>query len=176
MVWSRFWEQFTENIDKTTAAPITKFAYLRELLDAKVRRTVQALPLTPEGYNRAKSILQDKYGKELEIVKAYTREILDLPTVYNSNPKKIHDFSEKLIYHVQALETLKQLEQLNGAVSMTLNKLPGIRGDLVRTDPDWERWDFSKLAETLRQWSRRSKPSRYQTSRPRARTALQEQK
>ena len=58
MDWPRFWGQFTENIDKTTATPITKFAYLRELLDAKVRRTVEALPFTPEGYNRAKSILQ----------------------------------------------------------------------------------------------------------------------
>ena len=156
MDWPRFWGQFTENIDKTTATPITKFAYLRELLDAKVRRTVEALPFTPEGYNRAKSILQDKYGKESEIVKAYTREILDLPTVYNANPKKIHDFSEKLMYNVQALETLKKLEQVNGAVSMTLDKLPGIRGDLVRTDPDWESWDFSKLTEALRQWTRRN--------------------
>ena len=73
MDWPRFWGQFTENIDKSLATPITKFAYLRELLDAKVRRTVQVLPFTPEGYNRAKSILQDKYGKESEIVKAYTR-------------------------------------------------------------------------------------------------------
>ena len=142
MEWLRFWGQFIESIDKTTAAPITKFAYLRELLDAKVRRTVEALPFTAEGYNRAKSILEDKYGNEAEIVKAYTQEIINLPTISNANPKKIHKFSDKLMYSVQALETLKK--QVNVAVSMTIDKLPWIRGDLVRTDPGWEKWDFVK--------------------------------
>ena len=93
--WPRFWGPFTENIDKTTVAPITKFPYLRELLGAKVKHTVEALPFTREGYNCAKSILQDKYGKESEMAKVYTQEILDLPTVHNANPKKIHYFSER---------------------------------------------------------------------------------
>ena len=130
-------------------AAITKLSYLRELLDSKVRRTIEALPLTPEGYNRAKSILTEKYRKESEIVKAYTREILELPSIPNSNQKKISKFSEKLTYCVQALETLKKLEQVYGAVLMTLDKLPSIRGDLVRTDPHWESWDFVKLSEAI---------------------------
>ena len=82
MDWPRFWGQFSETIDKTNVAAITKFSYLRELLDSKVRRTIEALPFTPEGYNRAKSILTEKYGKESEIVKAYTREIVELPSPY----------------------------------------------------------------------------------------------
>ena len=154
MDWPRFWGQFSETIDKTNVAAITKFSYLRELLDSKVRRTIEALPFTPEGYNRAKSILTEKYGKESEIVKAYTREIVELPSIPNSNQKKITEFSEKLTYCVQALETLKKLEQVNGAVLMTLHKLPSIRGDLVRTDPHWESWDFVKLSEAIRLWVR----------------------
>ncbi|CAB4035737.1 Hypothetical predicted protein, partial [Paramuricea clavata] len=45
---------------------------------------------------------------------------------------------------------------------MTLDKLPSIRGDLVRTDPEWEKWTFTKLVEALNQWCRRNpidKPS-----------------
>ena len=106
------------------------------MLAPKVRKTVEALPFTPEGYNRAKSLLQDKFGKESETVKVYTREILELPTINNTHTKKIHEFSEKLTYCVQALETLKGLEGVNGAVPMTLDKLPSIRGDMVRTDPE----------------------------------------
>ena len=98
--------------------------------------SIKALSFTPEGYNRAKSILTEKYGKKSEIVKAYTREILELPSTPNSNQKKISEFSEKLTYCVQALETLKKVEQVNGEVLMTLDKLPPFRGELVRTDPD----------------------------------------
>ena len=61
-----------------------------------------------------------------------------------------------LSYDVQALETKKKLEQVNGAMAMTLDKLPTIRGDLVRTEPEWENWDFCKLVEALRQWTKRN--------------------
>ena len=48
------------------------------------------------------------------------------------------------------------LGQINGNVSITLEKLAGIRGDLVRTDPEWEAWDFVKLTEAIRQWVKRN--------------------
>ncbi len=52
---------------------------------------------------------------------------------------------------------LRQSDSLiNGNVSMTLEKLSGIRGDLVRADPDWEAWDFVKLVESLHQWLKRN--------------------
>ena len=46
---------------------------------------------------------------------------------------------------------MKKLDYVQGNVAMTLGKLPGIREDLVRTDPEWESWDFGKLCEALRQ-------------------------
>ena len=95
MDWPRFWGQFLETINKTSVAAITKFSNLREILDTKAKRTIEALPFTSEGYNRARSILLEKYGKESEIVKAYTKEILDLSTVPNASPKKICEFGEK---------------------------------------------------------------------------------
>ena len=154
--WPRFWNQFSETIDKTGVPNVTKFAYLRELLDTKVKSCVEALPFTNEGYNRAKSILQAKYGKESEIVKAYTKQILELPTITEVNVKKMHEFSEKLSYCVQSLETMGKLQQVNGNVAMTLDKLSAIRGDLVRTDPEWENWDYIKLSEALVLWTRRN--------------------
>ena len=51
---------------------------------------------------------------------------------------------------------MNKLEQVDGTVSMTLDKLPAIRGDLVRTYPGWESWDFSKLSEAIRLWTRRN--------------------
>ena len=68
------------------------------------------LPFTSEEYNHAKSILTEKYGEESEIVKAYTREILDIPSVPNANSKKISEFSEStsLAFKIQFhLETEK---------------------------------------------------------------------
>ena len=156
MDWLRFWGQFEEIVDKTNMTATSKLAYLRGLLCKKVRKSIEALPFTAEGYNRAKSILKSAYGKESEVIKAYTKEIMSLPHIPNVNLKRIHEFSEKLLYCVQSLQTLGKLHQVEGNVAMTLDELPAIRGDLVRTDPDWEIWVYGKLAEALRQWTRRN--------------------
>ena len=122
MDWSRFWGQFTEGIDKSSIAPITKFTYLLELLSPKVKICVESLPFLSEGYNHAKSILQSKYWKESEIVKCYVEEILDLPQITNSNSRRVAEFSEKLTYCVRALETQKtrtgQREHFNDLIQI----------------------------------------------------------
>ena len=61
-----------------------------------------------------------------------------LPNIPGSQPSKIHDFYEKLLSNVQALETLGKLREISGYVRMTIDKLEGIRGDLVGTDDDWQ--------------------------------------
>ena len=152
-------------IDKATMPSVTKFAYLKSYLDFKVRKCVEGLPLSSEGYNRAKSILQDKYGKDLEVIKAYTRQIFELPTISNANTQRIHEFRVKLTFCVQSLQTLGKLEQVNGYVSMTPDKLPAIKGDLVRMDPSWENWTFEKLSEALRLWTRRNPKERQLSSK-----------
>ena len=68
--WRWFWGKYTESIEKSGLASITKFSYLRELLSDNVRREVESLPFTSEGYNRASAILKEKYGNKSEIVKA----------------------------------------------------------------------------------------------------------
>jgi hypothetical protein len=65
-------------------------------------------------------------------------------------------FYNKLLFNVQSLETLGKLKEVNGYVRMCLDKLEGIRGDLVRTDDDWRQWDFIKLVEALRKWTERN--------------------
>ena len=93
----------------------------------KARKTIEALPHTAEGYNRATAILKDRFGKECEIVKCFVKEIMELPHIPTANVKKIHEFHDKLAYCVQSLETLKKLDAVNDTVSMTLEKLPAIR-------------------------------------------------
>ena len=90
--WPRFWGQFSETIHKTSVPTVTKFTYLRELLCDKAKRAIEALPFTAEGYNRAISILQDRFGKESEIVKTYVKKILELPHAATSDPKRIQGF------------------------------------------------------------------------------------
>ncbi len=69
--WTRFWEQYKAGIGADDISNVTKFSYLKELLEPKVRALVDGLLLTTEGFERAKNILKTKYGKESKIVNAY---------------------------------------------------------------------------------------------------------
>lgn len=75
--------------------------------------------VTSEGCNRTKSILQDQYGKESEIVKIYTCQISDLSFIQTVNICRVLKFSDKLMYAIQCLEKLKKFGQLNGCVTVT---------------------------------------------------------
>ena len=68
--WTRFWGQFTKGIDQSSMAVITKFSYLKEFVVPKVRKSIDGLPFTPEGYEKAKSILKERCGNDSEMEKA----------------------------------------------------------------------------------------------------------
>ena len=81
---------------------------------------------------------------------------MSLPNIHGCQPSKIHEFYETLMYNVQSLETLGKLSEVNGYVRATIDKLEGIRGDLVRMDDDWQEWKFPHLVEALRKWTERN--------------------
>ena len=93
--WPRFWNQFEAEIDLSEVAAVTKFSYLKELVNPKVNTAIDGLPFTTEGYQRAKNILKSKYGQMSEIVNAYVQNIMALPMITGSHPKKVHEFYEK---------------------------------------------------------------------------------
>ena len=91
---------FETEIDRAAIPKVTKFSYLKELLEPKVRVTIDGL------YERAKTIFKPKNGSDSEIVHACVQNILSMPTIKGTDVVKIHDFYKKLVSSVQSLETL----------------------------------------------------------------------
>ena len=151
--WFHFWNQFETEIDKQNISPVTNFSYLKEFLFPQVRKLINGLPFTPEGYSRAKSILVSTYGKPTVVANAHIKCITSLPIFAGTYPNRVHEFYEKLIVSTQALDTMNKLKDINGYVKITLDKLSGIRTDLVRLDNDLQDWGFTQLVEALRKWT-----------------------
>ena len=136
--WLPFWNKFCAEIESTNLAPVTKFAYLKELLQPQVRADIDGLPFSTEGYESAINILQSEYGKTSEIVNAYVNNIMGLPTIMGENPREVEEFYKRLLYNVQSLETLGKLRDVAGNVRAVLDKLKGIKSDLVRGHERWQ--------------------------------------
>ena len=125
--WLPFWNTFEAEIDKSDVPSVTKFAFLKEWLEPKVRAEIEGLPFTSEGYQRAKNILKNEYGKTSEIVNIHVQNIMGLPVITDSNPAKVNDFYKSLLYNTQALETLGKLDKVSGMTRSVLEKLKGIK-------------------------------------------------
>lgn len=97
--WPYFWNRFEAEVDRWEVG-VTKFSYLKELVEPKVKTAIEGLRFSTEGYEQAKSIFKTKYGKTSEIANAYMQNIMALPTLSGSNPSKIHEFYEKLMLNV----------------------------------------------------------------------------
>ena len=124
-----FWGgKFISEIDSTNLAPLTKFRYLKELLEKHVRADIDGLPFTEEGYENAKAILEVEYGQLTEIVNAYmyVKNIIELTVITGTNPRKVKEFYKELWFNVQSLDTLGRLRDVKGNVRSTLDKLMGI--------------------------------------------------
>ena len=118
--WLPFWNKFEAEIDSTIIPAVTKFAYLKELVELKVTPDIDGLSLNSEGYERAKNILKGEYGKTSEIINAYVHNILELPIVTSPDPKRGNAFYKTLLHKVQSLETLGKLERVNGMSTSVL--------------------------------------------------------
>ena len=152
--WIRFWGQFEAQIDKSSVDSVTKYSYLKELVEAKVRKLIDGLPFTKEGYDKAKGLLQKRYGETSEVVGAYVRSILELPSIRERDVGKIHAFYENLLYNVESLQTLDSLGKLDAAVRFTFDKLEVIKSELAMTNENWSEWTFVQFVEALGKWTK----------------------
>ena len=115
--WLRFWNQFQAEVDASKISEISKFNYLLELVKGKLKESILGLPHTEEGYEEAKAILVQTYGKDIKVHKALIRELESLPNINSIKQlKEIHDFQTKLSQTVCTLNTMKKLERAQNCV------------------------------------------------------------
>ena len=127
------------------------------MVNSKVRDRLSNLKPSAQGYKTAWARLKTEYGQSKQVVNAHMEEIIGLPLIKGSNHAKIQEFYEKLANNFDALQTLGEDNMLKGFVLTTLNKLPHIKSDLVRTDDNLEEWGMKELLVNIQKWLVRNK-------------------
>ena len=70
----------------------------------------------------------------------------------SADPDKVNSFYKTLLLNIQSLETLGKIERVNGMTISVLDKLTGIKADLVRGQENWQDWDLPRLVQALKKW------------------------
>ena len=125
---------------------------------SKVRDRLANLKPGTLGYKMAWDRLRTEFGQRKTVVVAHMEEIINLPVTRGLNYERVCEFYERLSKNFDSLQTLGEGEMLKDFVLSTLNKLPQVKPDLVRTDEGWEDWNMERLINSIQKWLKHNKP------------------
>ena len=156
--WLRFHSAFSAEVDKNQNLHYSsKYNYLQALIKGKARETIKGLPYSQEGYEEAKKLLKDRYGRPSHLKRQTIQDLEDLePIGYSQKLDKVHKFTEKFKKTVRTLNTLGALIEAEGHIFKVFEKLGPIRESITQRDDAWESWKLERLAEELEKYCQRS--------------------
>ena len=154
--WVRFENMFVTQVEKKPISDEEKFGYLLEMVIPKIRDRISNLRPGTIGYRTAWERLKKEFGHTKAVVNAHMDAIINLSNVKGCNYERVLEFYESLSKNYDAIQTLGEGSNLQGFVMSTLNKVPQIKPDLVRSDDKWEDWSMEQLIDAVQQWLRRN--------------------
>jgi len=149
--WNAFWDSFETAIHTNcTLSNVQKFNYLKSLLHGEALESITGFALTNANYQKAITLLRDRYGQEHKISQRYMQALLEIPPAEN-NLKSLRQFYDKVEIYVRGLDSLGQSEETYGAllVPILLNKLsPELRKNIAREHRS-TKWSLAELRECI---------------------------
>ena len=156
-----FWECFESaihsdsNIDK-----ITKYNYLRSLLEDEAAAVISGLSLTSDNYAEAVSPLHDRYANKQVLISAHIDKLLNLSTVISSaDTTKLRELYVQIEINVRCLKNLDISSTHYGPIllQITMKKLPNdiqlivsrAMAAMAKEDYD-EIWEIDKLIKAFK--------------------------
>ncbi|KRX51689.1 hypothetical protein T09_2101 [Trichinella sp. T9] len=104
--FSSFWEQFNAGIhDNAELADVTKFIYLRSLLEGEGLKAIDGYAVTQDNYPIARQALVSRFGNPKRVIKHHIQAIADLRPNGDRTLFELHD---ELVTHVRSLRALNR--------------------------------------------------------------------
>ena len=198
--FKEFWDQFSATIDESDLPIVTKFTYLKSLLEDEAKTTIDGLTLTQEHYKVACKILKERFGRIELIVFSHIQSLLNLKpdNKLRDHLSQLKNMMDQVNIHVRSLEALG-IDGSTYGVTLTpviLSRLPSdVRMEWARegrgkeSDLEWlldflrkeierrERADTFTVnySDESNASSRESRRSSYRNTRPGTATALHSQ-
>ena len=149
--WLSFWDSYESAIHRNPSlSEVQKFNYLKSLLHGDAAQTIAGFSMTNTNYEKAISLLQERYGQTHKIIQTYMQALLDIPPPLNT-VDSLRIYYDKMETYVRGLESLGQTDDTYGSllVPIILNKLPGeIRKNLARENRSTN-WILSDLRQAI---------------------------
>ena len=125
-----FWDAFEATVDKSELPDVTKFTYLKGLLEKEAKAVIDGLQLTAVNYKEAKDILKQRYNRKEAHIFQHVQKLLTLeadPSI-KDNLSKLKFINDKVKIHIRSLEALDIHGNTYGVIltPLILSRLPAV--------------------------------------------------
>ncbi|XP_053372929.1 uncharacterized protein LOC123565249 [Mercenaria mercenaria] len=133
--WQSFWDSYESAIHTNPSlSGVQKFNYLKSSLRGEAVQIIAGFSLTNINYDKAVSLLHERYGQRDKIIQTYMKALLEVPApVYTvTSLRKFYDTTET---YIRGLDSLGQNESTYGSLltPVILQKLsPEVRTNITR--------------------------------------------
>ena len=151
--YQTFWDSFESAVHNNAALDdISKFNYLKGLLEGRASLVVQGLLLTSENYQEAIDLLKKRFGDPQLIITSHMDALLALVPVKENKVSELRQLCDVIEIHTRNLQLFDICAQNYGPVltSIILSKLPTeFKLEISRQMPDGK-WDITKLMDVMK--------------------------
>nr|XP_047141395.1 uncharacterized protein LOC124816304 [Hydra vulgaris] len=154
MTFQSFWDSFDSAIHSNQVLnDISKFNYLKSLLEGNASLSIQGLAITGENYRTAIKILKERFGDEQVIISAHMDALLNIQPTQSNKVSEIRTIFDLVEIHTKNLELLNVNSEDFGPVlvSLIMSKLPkDFKLDITRKMPQGK-WKIIDLMNCFRE-------------------------
>ena len=124
--WQTFWDQFSATVDSTDLPVVSKFTYVRSLLDGEAKQAIEGLSITNGHYKTACSILKERYGRKERIIFTHIQELLNISIPSKCSISMLWSLNDTLQAHMRSLDSLGIKGDQYGVIltPLVLSRLP----------------------------------------------------
>jgi hypothetical protein len=126
--FKEFWDQFDVAVNKMSVPSVTKFTYLKGLLEGDAKACIEGLSLTSEHYEIACELLMERYGRTELAIFSHIQSLIYLKCKeqYKNQLDKLKGLLDEINVHVRSLEALDISGSKYGIVltPVILSRLP----------------------------------------------------
>ena len=111
------------------------------------------MPHIIDGYEEAKRILTETYGKDIKVHKALILVLETLPEITNiRRTRDMQEFYNRLARVVRTLNTIGKIATAQAHLYSIFNKLGPVKELLAQNNNKWEDWGLEEVTEHLRKY------------------------
>ena len=127
LLFQSFWDSFESAVDKNSSLDdISKFNYLKGLLEEKASLVLQGLTLTSENYINAIVLLKERFGDPQVVITAHMDALLAISPVTSNKVSDLRDICDVIEVHTRNMQLFEICANNYGPVliSIIMSKLP----------------------------------------------------